>query len=488
VAAGVAKAKSDHVTISGYDGGTGASPWSSIKQAGTPWELGLAETQQTLVLNRLRGRIAVQVDGQMKTGRDVVIGAMLGADEFGFATAPLVVQGCIMMRKCHLNTCPVGVATQDPVLRRKFQGKPEYVVNFFFFVAEEAREIMARLGVRSMNELIGRSDLLEMKKGIEHWKAKGLDFSRIFYQPQVGAEVARRKCEEQDHGLARALDHRLIEIAKPALEHGKKVSIDMPIRNINRTVGTMLSWEVARRYGHAGLPDDTIQIRFAGSAGQSFGAFLAKGITLDLIGDTNDYCGKGLSGGRIVVQPSAKFRGEPTQNIIIGNTVLYGAIAGEAYFRGVAGERFAVRNSGASTVVEGTGDHGCEYMTGGTVVVLGMTGRNFAAGMSGGIAYVFDEDGTFAQRCNTAMVQIEPVLAEAEQEGKLARGIWHLGQADEALLKRLLESHARYTGSAQAKKVLGGWAQYRSKFVKIFPHEYRRALGEIAAKGGKLAA
>ncbi len=488
VAAGVAKAKSDHVTISGYDGGTGASPWSSIKQAGTPWELGLAETQQTLVLNRLRGRIAVQVDGQMKTGRDVVIGAMLGADEFGFATAPLVVQGCIMMRKCHLNTCPVGVATQDPVLRRKFQGKPEYVVNFFFFVAEEAREIMARLGVRSMNELIGRSDLLEMKKGIEHWKAKGLDFSRIFYQPQVGAEVARRKCEEQDHGLARALDHRLIEIAKPALEHGKKVSIDMPIRNINRTVGTMLSWEVARRYGHAGLPDDTIQIKFAGSAGQSFGAFLAKGITLDLIGDTNDYCGKGLSGGRIVVQPSAKFRGEPTQNIIIGNTVLYGAIAGEAYFRGVAGERFAVRNSGASTVVEGTGDHGCEYMTGGTVVVLGMTGRNFAAGMSGGIAYVFDQDGTFAQRCNTAMVQIEPVLAEAEQEGKLARGIWHLGQADEALLKRLLESHARYTGSAQAKKVLGGWAQYRSKFVKIFPHEYRRALGEIAAKGGKLAA
>jgi glutamate synthase domain-containing protein 2/glutamate synthase domain-containing protein 3 len=488
VAAGVAKAKSDHVTISGYDGGTGASPWSSIKQAGTPWELGLAETQQTLVLNRLRGRIAVQVDGQMKTGRDVVIGAMLGADEFGFATAPLVVQGCIMMRKCHLNTCPVGVATQDPVLRRKFQGKPEHVVNFFFFVAEEAREIMATLGVRSMNELIGRSDLLEMKKGIEHWKAKGLDFSRIFHQPQVGAEVARRKCEEQDHGLARALDHRLIEIAKPALEHGKKVAIDMPIRNINRTVGTMLSWEVARRYGHAGLPDDTIQIKFAGSAGQSFGAFLAKGITLELIGDTNDYCGKGLSGGRIVVQPSAKFRGEPTQNIIIGNTVLYGAIAGEAYFRGVAGERFAVRNSGASTVVEGTGDHGCEYMTGGTVVVLGMTGRNFAAGMSGGIAYVFDEDGTFAQRCNTAMVQIEPVLAEAEQEGKLARGIWHLGQADEALLKRLVESHARYTGSAQAKKLLDGWAQYRSKFVKIFPHEYRRALGELSAKGGKLAA
>jgi glutamate synthase domain-containing protein 2/glutamate synthase domain-containing protein 3 len=488
VAAGVAKAKSDHVTISGYDGGTGASPWSSIKQAGTPWELGLAETQQTLVLNRLRGRIAVQVDGQMKTGRDVVIGAMLGADEFGFATAPLVVEGCIMMRKCHLNTCPVGVATQDPVLRRKFQGKPEHVVNFFFFVAEEAREIMARLGVRSMNELIGRSDLLDMKKGIEHWKAKGLDFSRIFHLPQVGADVARHQCEQQDHGLAQALDHRLIELANPALEQGKQVAIDMPIRNINRTVGTMLSWEVARRYGRAGLPDDTIQVRFAGTAGQSFGAFLAKGVTLDLVGDTNDYCGKGLSGGRIVVQPSRKFLGDPTQNIIIGNTVLYGAIAGEAYFRGVAGERFAVRNSGASTVVEGTGDHGCEYMTGGTVVVLGMTGRNFAAGMSGGIAYVLDESGTFAQRCNTTMVQIEPVLAEAEQEARLARSVWHLGQSDEALLKRLVANHAKYTGSAQAKKILDAWAQYRGKFVKIFPHEYRRALGDLAAKGGKLAA
>jgi glutamate synthase (NADPH/NADH) large chain len=488
VAAGVSKAKSDHVTISGHDGGTGASPWSSIKHAGTPWELGLAETQQTLVLNRLRGRIAVQVDGQIKTGRDVVIGAMLGADEFGFATAPLVVEGCIMMRKCHLNTCPVGVATQDPVLRRKFQGRPEHVVNYFFFVAEEAREIMARLGVRTVNELIGRSDLLEMKSGIEHWKAKGLDFSRVFYQPQIGAEVARYKSEKQDHGLAGALDHRLIEIAKSALEHGKKVAIDMPIRNINRTVGTMLSWEVARRYGHAGLPDDTIHIGFAGSAGQSFGAFLAKGITLDLVGDTNDYCGKGLSGGRIVVQPSAKFRGEPTENIIVGNTVLYGAIAGEAYLRGVAGERFAVRNSGASAVVEGTGDHGCEYMTGGTVVVLGMTGRNFAAGMSGGIAYVLDADGTFAQRCNTAMVQMEPVLAEAEQEGKLVRGLWHLGEADETMIKRLVENHARYTGSVKAAKVLEGWAKYRGKFVKIFPHEYRRALGDLAAKGGKLAA
>ncbi len=488
VAAGVAKAKSDHVTISGHDGGTGASPWSSIKHAGTPWELGLAETQQTLVLNRLRGRIAVQVDGQIKTGRDVVVGAMLGADEFGFATAPLVAEGCIMMRKCHLNTCPVGVATQDPALRRKFQGKPEHVVNYFFFVAEEAREIMAQLGVRSLSELIGRSDLLEMKQGIAHWKAKGLDFSRIFAQPQAGAEVARHQCEEQDHGLAGALDHRLIELARPALERGQKVAIDMPIRNINRTVGTMLSWEIARRYGHAGLPDDTVHIKFAGSAGQSFGAFLAQGVTLELIGDTNDYCGKGLSGGRIAVQPSPKFRGDPSQNIIVGNTVLYGAIAGEAYFRGVAGERFAVRNSGASAVVEGTGDHGCEYMTGGTVAVLGMTGRNFAAGMSGGIAYVLDEDGTFAQRCNASMVQLEPLLTEMEQEGKLARAFWHLGEADEAVLKRLLQNHARYTGSAQAKKVLDGWAGYRGKFVKIFPHEYRRALGDLAAKGGKIAA
>jgi len=488
VAAGVSKAKADHVTISGHDGGTGASPWSSIKHAGTPWELGLAETQQTLVLNRLRGRIAVQVDGQIKTGRDVVIGAMLGADEFGFATAPLVAEGCIMMRKCHLNTCPVGVATQDPVLRRKFQGKPEHVVNYFFYVAEEAREIMAQLGVRSMNELIGRADLLEMKRGIEHWKAKGLDFSRIFQQPQVGPEVARYKCEEQNHGLEGALDHRLIELAQPALEHGQAVAIDMPIRNINRTVGTMLSWEIARRHGHAGLPQDTIRIKFAGSAGQSFGAFLAHGITLDLIGDTNDYCGKGLSGGRITVQPSPKFRGDPAQNIIVGNTVLYGAIAGEAYFRGVAGERFAVRNSGASAVVEGTGDHGCEYMTGGTVVVLGMTGRNFAAGMSGGIAYVLDEDGTFAQRCNASMVQLEPVLSKAEQEGRLERGLWHLGQADETVLKRLVENHAKYTGSTRAKKVISGWAQYRGKFIKIFPHEYRRALGDLAAKGGKIAA
>jgi glutamate synthase (NADPH/NADH) large chain len=488
VAAGVSKGKSDHVTISGHDGGTGASPWSSIKHAGTPWELGLAETQQTLVLNRLRGRIAVQVDGQIKTGRDVVIGAILGADEFGFATAPLVVQGCIMMRKCHLNTCPVGVATQDPVLRRKFSGKPEYVVNYMFYVAEEARELMASLGIRRFDELIGRTDLLDMKKGIEHWKAKGLDFSRVFQMPEMPAFVARFHKETQDHGLAKALDNRLIELARPALERGEKVSIDMPIRNINRTVGTLLSYEIAKRYGHEGLPEDTIHVRFAGSAGQSFGAFLARGVTLDLIGDTNDYCGKGLSGGRISVQPSPKFRGEPTENIITGNVVLYGAIAGEAYFRGVAGERFAVRNSGAVAVVEGVGDHGCEYMTGGTVAVLGQTGRNFAAGMSGGIAYVLDAEGDFAKRCNTAMVDLEPVLAESEQQGKLGREYWHHGEADETILRRLIENHARHTGSKRAQQILAQWASWRGRFVKVFPKEYRRALGELAAAHKKAAA
>jgi glutamate synthase (NADPH) large chain len=472
IAAGVSKGKSDHVTIAGHDGGTGASPWSSIKHAGTPWELGLAETQQTLVLNRLRGRIAVQVDGQMKTGRDVVIGAILGADEFGFATAPLVVEGCIMMRKCHLNTCPVGVATQDPVLRRKFEGKPEHVVNYFFHVAEEAREIMSQLGIRKIDELIGRTELLDMRKGIEHWKARGLDFSRVFAMPQMPAEVSRFHNETQNHGLDKALDNRLIELAKPALERGEKVSIETPIRNINRTAGTMLSYEIAKRYGHDGLPDGTINIRLAGSAGQSFGAFLAKGVTLDLVGDTNDYCGKGLSGGRISVQPSPKFRGEPTENIITGNVVLYGAIAGEAYFRGVAGERFAVRNSGAHAVVEGVGDHGCEYMTGGVVVVLGSTGRNFAAGMSGGYAYVLDLDGDFSKRCNPSMVDLEP-LAEAE---------------DETRLRKLIENHQKYTGSKRAAEVLAKWAQYRGKFVKVFPREYRRALAELAQKQKKVAA
>ncbi len=484
IAAGVAKAKADHVVIAGHDGGTGASPWSSIKHAGTPWELGLAETQQTLVLNRLRSRIRVQADGQMKTGRDVVIGALLGADEFGFATAPLVAEGCIMMRKCHLNTCPVGVATQDPALRRKFAGKPEHVVNYFFFVAEEARSLMAQLGVRRFDDLIGRADLLDTRKGVEHWKARGLDFSRVLHLPDAPAEVPRRQVEEQDHGLARALDVRLIEKCRPAFEKGEKVQFMEGVRNVNRTVGAMLSGELTRHHPQ-GLPDQTIFIQMEGTGGQSFGAFLARGITLYLIGDANDYTGKGLSGGRVVVRPSIEFRGDATRNIVVGNTVLYGATSGEAFFRGVAGERFAVRLSGASAVVEGTGDHGCEYMTGGTVVVLGKTGRNFAAGMSGGVAYVYDEDGRFAERCNTAMVALEKVLPAAEQEGGVDRSVWHRvdGQAhtDEALLKRLVTDHHSWTGSLRAREILDRWADARGRFVKVFPHEYKRALGEIHA-------
>jgi glutamate synthase (NADPH/NADH) large chain len=492
VAAGVAKAKADHVVIAGHDGGTGASPLSSIKHAGTPWELGLAETQQTLVLNGLRGRIRVQTDGQIKTGRDVVIGALLGADEFGFATAPLVVEGCIMMRKCHLNTCPVGVATQDPVLRAKFQGKPEHVVNYFFFVAEEARQIMAQLGIRTFDELIGRADLLDKSKAISHWKAKGLDFSKIFYIPETGDE-ARHHVATQDHGLDKALDHKLIAQAKPAIERGEKVSFISPIKNLNRTAGAMLSGEVAKRYGHEGLPDDTIHIQLQGTAGQSFGAFLAHGVTFDLVGEGNDYVGKGLSGGRIIVRPNTEFRGRAVDNIIIGNTVLYGAIAGEAFFNGVAGERFAVRNSGAVAVVEGTGDHGCEYMTGGTIVVLGGTGRNFAAGMSGGIAYVYDEDGAFASRCNMAMVALDPVLSVSEQETTLPQSAWHSltrggeRQTDEAMLKSLIERHFKYTGSTRARTLLDDWSTARNKFMKVFPTEYKRALGEMFVAAGKVA-
>lgn len=480
IAAGVAKAKADHVVIAGHDGGTGASPWSSIKHAGTPWELGLAETQQTLVLNRLRSRIRVQADGQMKTGRDVVIGALLGADEFGFATAPLVVEGCIMMRKCHLNTCPVGVATQDPALRVKFQGRPEHVVNFFFFVAEEARQIMAQLGIRKFDDLIGRVDLLDTRKGISHWKAKGLDFSRIFHQPAAPAEVPRRQVESQDHGLARALDLKLIDRCAPALERGERVQLIEQTRNVNRTVGAMLSGELVRRHPE-GLPDDTIFLQMEGTGGQSFGAFLAKGITLYLIGDANDYTGKGLSGGRVVVRPSIEFRGDSTRNIIVGNTVLYGATSGEAFFRGVAGERFAVRLSGATAVVEGTGDHGCEYMTGGTVVVLGKTGRNFAAGMSGGVAYVYDEDGQFAKRCNTSMVSLDKVMSAPEQEATVDKAVWHRGQTDEAAVKKLLEDHHRWTGSLRARELLDHWAESRGKFVKVFPVDYKRALGQLHA-------
>jgi len=486
IAAGVAKCKADHVVIAGHDGGTGASPWSSIKHCGSPWEIGLAETQQTLVLNRLRSRIRVQADGQMKTGRDVAIGALLGADEFGFATAPLVVEGCIMMRKCHLNTCPVGVATQDPELRKKFSGKPEHVVNYFFFIAEEVRQIMAQLGIRKFDDLIGRADLLDMRQGIEHWKASGLDFGRLFALPNVPADVPRFQTLAQEHGLEKSLDNVLIAKSRAAIDKGEKVQFMEVARNVNRSVGAMLSGAVTQVHPE-GLPDDTIRIQLEGTGGQSFGAFLAKGITMYLIGDANDYTGKGLSGGRIVVRPSIDFRGDAIRNTIVGNTVMYGATSGEAFFSGVGGERFAVRLSGATTVVEGTGDHGCEYMTGGTVAVLGKTGRNFAAGMSGGIAYVYDEDGQFAQRCNTAMVSMEKVLTSAEQEASIDQAIWHRGQSDEAQLKKLLEDHNRWTGSKRARELLDTWDVSRLKFVKVFPLEYKRALGEINARKEALA-
>jgi glutamate synthase domain-containing protein 2/glutamate synthase domain-containing protein 1/glutamate synthase domain-containing protein 3 len=474
IAAGVAKAKAGHIVIAGHDGGTGASPWSSIKHAGTPWELGLAETQQTLVLNRLRDRVRVQTDGQLKTGWDVMVAALLGAEEFGFATAPLVTQGCIMMRKCHLNTCPVGVATQDPALRARFTGRPEHLINYLFFVAEEVRGYMAQLGIRRFDDLIGRSDLLDTRAGIEHWKASGLDFSRVFYRPDAG-DAAPRQLVTQDHGLDRALDLSLIEKCRPAIERGEKVHFLQDVRNVNRTVGAMLSGELIRARPQ-GLPDGTVHIQMEGNGGQSFGAFLAPGLTLYLIGDANDYTGKGLSGGRIVVRPTIEFRGKAEENIIVGNTCLYGATAGEAYFRGVAGERFAVRLSGAKAVVEGTGDHGCEYMTGGTVVVLGRTGRNFAAGMSGGVAFVYDEDGTFAQRCNQSMVSLERVLPDDEQMQAAHPRTLHFGQSDEAHLRGLIEEHHRYTGSARAAYLLDHWDAALKHFVKVMPHEYQRAL------------
>jgi glutamate synthase (ferredoxin) len=462
VAAGVAKAHSDVVLISGHDGGTGASPLTSLKHAGIPWELGLAETQQTLVLNRLRDRIVVQTDGQLKTGRDVVVAALLGAEEYGFATAPLVVMGCIMMRVCHLDTCPVGIATQNPKLREKFAGKAEHVVNFFRFIAQEVRELMAELGFRTMDEMIGRSDLLDMKPAIRHYKARGLDFSKVFHRPEVGPDAAVRRIIDQDHGLDRALDQELLPLAAPALEWGKPVEIAMPIRNVNRTVGTILGSELTRKYGAAGLPDDTVKVRFTGSAGQSFGAFVPRGMTLTLEGDANDYVGKGLSGGKIIVFPprSASFVAE--DNVLIGNVALYGATSGQAFFRGRAGERFCVRNSGALAVVEGTGDHACEYMTGGTAVVIGPTGRNFAAGMSGGSAFVFDESGEFPQRCNLEMVDLEP-LREAE---------------DIELVRDLLIQHAGYTGSTVAARILGDWDWAVGKFVKVMPVDYRRVLEE----------
>lgn len=485
IAAGVAKAKADHIVISGHDGGTGASPLTSIKNAGSPWEIGLADTQQTLVLNGLRSRVRVQVDGQIKTGRDVVIGALLGADEFGFATIPLVALGCIMMRKCHLNTCPVGVATQDPELRKRFNGKPEYVINYLFFVAEEVREIMAQLGVRRFEDLIGHTELLEQRSDIEHWKAKGLDFSRILYQPHMPKAVKRYHSEAQDHGLEKALDNKLIKKSLPALETGERVQFIETTRNTNRTVGAMLSHEVVKRYLDTGLPDDTIRIQMEGTGGQSFGAFLASGITLYLIGEANDYTGKGLSGGRVVVRPNIDFRGESDQNIIVGNTVLYGATRGEAYFSGIAGERFAVRLSGAKAVVEGTGDHGCEYMTGGIVVVLGQTGRNFAAGMSGGVAYVYDETGDFSSRCNTAMVSLELVKSKAEQELTEPVSCWvRIAQgneplSDEELLRKMISDHLKWTGSRKARDILDNWFDRLGKFVKVFPHEYKRALQQL---------
>lgn len=462
VAAGVAKAHSDVVLISGHDGGTGASPLTSLKHAGIPWELGLAETQQTLVLNRLRDRIVVQTDGQLKTGRDVVVAALLGAEEYGFATAPLVVMGCIMMRVCHLDTCPVGIATQNPKLREKFAGKAEHVVNFFKFIAQEVRELMAQLGFRTIDEMIGRSDLLDMKRAINHYKAEGLDFSKILYRPQVGPDVAVRKVREQDHGLDKALDQQLVPLAAPALERGEPVEISIPIRNVNRTVGTILGSELTRKYGAAGLPDDTIKISFKGSAGQSFGAFVPRGITLKLEGDANDYVAKGLSGGKVIVYPPKNSPFVPEENILIGNVALYGATSGRAFFRGRAGERFCVRNSGALAVVEGTGDHGCEYMTGGVAVVIGPTGRNFAAGMSGGAAFIFDETGDFPQRCNLEMVDLEP-FREPE---------------DLQLVRDLLIQHAGYTGSTVAARIVNDWESSVEKFVKVMPVDYRRVLEE----------
>ena len=489
VAAGVSKSKADHVTISGYDGGTGASPLTSLTHAGSPWEIGLAETQQTLLLNDLRSRIAVQVDGGLRTGRDVAIGALLGADEFGFATAPLIAAGCIMMRKCHLNTCPVGVATQDPELRKRFTGTPEHVINYFFFVAEELRAIMAEMGFRTVEEMIGRVDRLDMRRVERHWKAHGVDLKRVLHAVPLEEGRELFQTERQDHGLAAALDVELIEACKPAIESGQAVQLTRPIRNVNRTVGAMLSGRIAEAHGHAGLPADTIRIDFTGVAGQSFGAWLAHGVTISLTGDANDYVGKGLSGGRIIVRQPEEAPRAPGENIIVGNTVLYGAIAGEAYFEGVAGERFAVRNSGAVAVVEGTGDHGCEYMTGGVVCVLGATGRNFAAGMSGGIAYVYDPERRFEDLCNPAQVD---VLDVRSGDGEGADKSWGAPQQrpvtvenagmgdplyhDAERLKILVERHHLHTGSAKAKKLLDNWSAELGNFRKVMPRDYQRAL------------
>ncbi len=466
VAAGVAKAHADVVLISGDSGGTGASPWSSIRHAGIPWELGLAETQQVLLMNDLRSRIRVQTDGKLQTGRDVVIAALLGAEEFGFATTPLITMGCIMLRKCHLNTCSVGIATQDPELRKKFTGQPEHVINFFFYIAEQMRQYMAELGFRTVDKMVGRVDMLDVQPAVDHWKARGIDLSAVLHNPELPGRVARHCVQAQDHGLQQALDYKLIEQSRPALENRTPVEMEFPVRNVHRTVGAMLSGEIARRYGSEGLPDDTIRVRLVGSAGQSFGAFLAKGVTLTLSGEANDYVGKGLSGGRVVVSPPAGSRFAAEENILVGNVALYGATSGEAFLNGVAGERFAVRNSGATAVVEGVGDHGCEYMTNGLVVVMGSCGRNFAAGMSGGIAYVFDDKSEFTEeRCNLASVDLEPVIEPADVQ----------------LLKDLIQRHLALTGSRRARKILDNWAESLPRFIKVYPHEFKRVLGVARA-------
>ncbi|HXN05979.1 MAG TPA: glutamate synthase large subunit [Nitrospiria bacterium] len=459
-AAGVAKAHADMILISGDSGGTGASPLSSIKYAGEPWELGLAETQQTLVLNDLRGRVRIQTDGQLKTGRDVIVAALLGAEEFGFATAPLIVEGCIMMRKCHLNTCPVGIATQDPLLRKKFTGQPEHIINYFFFIAEEIREYMSKLGFRKFDDMVGRVDLLEQKKAIDHWKGRGIDLSKLLYRPKVSSDIPVRCVGRQDHGLEGALDHTLIKLAGPALEKQSPVAHALPIRNVHRTVGAMLSGMITKKYGSKGLPPGTIRFTFTGTAGQSFGAFLVNGVSLTLIGESNDYLGKGMSGGEIVVFPPPGSLFKPDETIIVGNTLLYGATGGEIFIHGLAGERFAVRNSGARTVVDGVGDHGCEYMTGGVVVVLGRTGRNFAAGMSGGVAFVYDEERDFRKKCNLSLVELETVVQPE----------------DKTTLRSLVEKHAEKTGSARSGRLLNEWDASLEKFIKVIPVEYRQIL------------
>ena len=463
ISAGVAKAHADIITIAGHDGGTGASPLTSIKHAGIPWELGLSEAHQTLMLNHLRGRVRLQTDGQLKTGRDVAIAALLGAEEYGFATMPLIAIGCIMMRKCHLNTCPVGIATQNPELRKKFRGQPEHVINYFFFVAEELRKIMAELGFRKIDDMVGRTDMLKQRTGIKHWKAGKVDLSALLHQVPVGEDDSRFCTQDQDHGLDKQLDHQLITQAKAALEEEKPVELSLPIVNVNRAVGTMLSSKITKKYGAKGLADNTIHCKFNGSAGQSFGAFLAPGVTLELEGDANDYTGKGLSGGRLVVYPPVESSFRAESNILVGNTVLYGATSGEVFFRGIAGERFAVRNSGANAVVEGVGDHGCEYMTGGKVIVLGETGKNFAAGMSGGISYVFDEKGNFTAHCNSGMVDLESV-DDAEEK------LW---------LQKWIARHQQYTGSELAEKLLKKWDEVLVKFVKVMPIEYRAVLEKM---------